>query len=362
MKLDFMGPSMDASLAFSRASAAGYYGTSGLVLQASSGVPRFDYNPATQAMRGILLEDARTNICLRSAAFSNASWVRTNCTVGTDAVTDAAGGSTYDSLTASAANATALQTITVTNATTYTFAIDLIRITGSGNVQLTIDNGATWTTVAVTGTLTRFYLTGTSTSTTMVVGIRIVTSGDAVGAGAAQLEQGEYGSSRLTTAGTSQARSRDVLGINLPAPFYVNSNGFAIMAELEIGVYSNSTTRLLRLSDGTANNALLLNVSSAGLLGVSNVVGGSATTANSSGSLALNTVHKVGLICGPDGLVAVGNGVIYKGLVDRPVQQTSLMTSLDLSPGAGTGQIWMRRLQFWRYHIQPERMAALTAS
>lgn len=81
-------------------------------------------------------------------------------------------------LTATGANGTVLQAITSGSATRAT-GCWIKRRTGSGNIDLTQDNGSTWVTVAVTSSWAFYPIAGV-TSTNPTVGIRLVSSGDAV--------------------------------------------------------------------------------------------------------------------------------------------------------------------------------------
>ena len=49
---------------------ASYYDSSGVLQNAAAGVARFDHNPSTLVSLGLLVEEARTNICLQSEDFS----------------------------------------------------------------------------------------------------------------------------------------------------------------------------------------------------------------------------------------------------------------------------------------------------
>ncbi len=56
------------TLAFTRATAATFVGVDGLIQTSATGVARFDHNPATAPYTslGLLVEEARTNLCLQS--------------------------------------------------------------------------------------------------------------------------------------------------------------------------------------------------------------------------------------------------------------------------------------------------------
>ena len=115
----------------------------------------FGANIARRTDKGLLIEEARTNIVLRNRDFTNASWVKTSCTalkdqVGIDGVANGA-----SKLTATAANATCLLTTTVTSSARFHTAF-IKRVTGTGNIQMTMDNGTTWTTVTITSSWARY--------------------------------------------------------------------------------------------------------------------------------------------------------------------------------------------------------------
>jgi len=61
-------------ITFSRASTGTFVGSNGLIQTATSGAPRFDHNPATGESLGLLVEEARTNLLLRSEEINNIAW------------------------------------------------------------------------------------------------------------------------------------------------------------------------------------------------------------------------------------------------------------------------------------------------
>lgn len=62
--------SIDSPKAYVRTIATAEYG------------PRFDYDPATLQLAGLLIEAAATNLCLDSQNYASANWTKTNCTLG----------------------------------------------------------------------------------------------------------------------------------------------------------------------------------------------------------------------------------------------------------------------------------------
>jgi hypothetical protein len=74
LSLDFMTPgTLDPRLTFTRASTATYFDSAGVMRTAATNAPRWDYDPATLALRGLLLEDARTN-ALFPSVIGGANW------------------------------------------------------------------------------------------------------------------------------------------------------------------------------------------------------------------------------------------------------------------------------------------------
>lgn len=84
---------------FTRASVGTYYDSTGVLQTAASSVPRFDFDPVTHTPRGLLVEEARTNLFLRSSELDNATWTKSNTTVTANTATAPDGTLTADTLT-----------------------------------------------------------------------------------------------------------------------------------------------------------------------------------------------------------------------------------------------------------------------
>lgn len=118
---------------FSRASIGTYFDSTGTLQTASSGTPRFDYDPVTLQPKGILIEEQRTNLLTRSNEFDNPAWGKSQCTASTNITnapdkTPSAEGFIADS---SAINFQISQNLTLPNSTT-TFSI----YAKAGSVQI----------------------------------------------------------------------------------------------------------------------------------------------------------------------------------------------------------------------------------
>lgn len=203
---------------FSRASTATFLDASGVVQTAASGVPRFShYDPANPSLGPLLLlEGARTNLLTYCRDLSNVAWTASNVTVaattGADGV--AASGSR---LTATAGNGTVIRAAALVHGSAaYSGSFFIKRITGTGNVDITLDNGATWTTVTVTAAYTQ--LGKTQTLANSQFGIRLVTSGDVVDVDFCQDEAGAFRSSAIATTSAAVTRAADALSFPFLAP------------------------------------------------------------------------------------------------------------------------------------------------
>ena len=84
LSLDFMKPgTLDPRITFTRASTARHTPTRAVSMQtAATNAPRWDYDPVTHALRGLLIEEQRTNLWLQSADVGNAAWSKSCSGVG----------------------------------------------------------------------------------------------------------------------------------------------------------------------------------------------------------------------------------------------------------------------------------------
>lgn len=171
-------------------------------------MPRFDYDPVTLALKGLLWEDARTQVALWNRDLTNAAWVKTNVTaaknqIGLDGVSNSA-----SSIVATAGNGTCLQAITLASSarfqTTY-----VKRLVGTGTIEMTMDNGTTWTAITTTAAWTRVSIP-TQTLANPTVGFRIVTSGDSIAVDYVQNEDGVFATSAIPTTTAAVTRNADV--------------------------------------------------------------------------------------------------------------------------------------------------------
>lgn len=90
---DFAGAAVPMGAAFARASTGTRVDATGSIVSAAVDEARFDYNPVTLALRGLLIEPSRTNLVARSGAIASL-WTLSAATYGatTTAPDGSAGG------------------------------------------------------------------------------------------------------------------------------------------------------------------------------------------------------------------------------------------------------------------------------
>jgi hypothetical protein len=238
--------------------------------------PRFDYNPSTLAARGLRIEEARTNLCLRSEEFSTSPWTDygTN-TVTSDATTAPDGTSRADLLTGNASNGRN-QTITgISGSTQYTLSIYTKLATvgtqfsfatpcfngGSFLGNLVADASVSITSGEDVGNgWYRHKFTGTTPATTDNIQPRFVmaNTGDNYYLWGAQLEEGPFASTYIPTAAASVTRAADsasMTGTNFSSWFNQTEGTFVVEFNPTTG---SGSPRILGFNTALASSPMFL--------------------------------------------------------------------------------------------------------
>ena len=191
-------------------------------------------------------------------------------------------------ITATAVNATVLQTITAA-ATAASSSFYVKRSVGSGSIFITRDGGTTWvdiTSLINSSTFTRVKIENTSV-TNPVVGFKIATNGDAVIVDYGQNEAGQQVSMPILTTTAAATRNADVL--NYPTAGNFSDTAGTILATV-------------RRDDWSASNGSVVGSSTTGL----------HTRGSTNGAQALDGTNTV---LGPTGAVEGKRtmGIRYSG-------------------------------------------------
>ena len=271
---------------FTRASSGTYVDSQGVIKTAVTNEPRFDHNPTTGESLGLLVEEQRTNLLLRSEEFDNASWALGAATVTANAIAAPSGSLAADQLieTTATANHEVSQSFTPSANTSYTLSCYLKAATastcglrfsaglnGSGvicSVDLvaktaTVTNGTgTATIVTLADGWFRVSLTATasaSPSNTFAYVFRSLgvagSTSNSIYLWGAQVEAGAFPTSYIPTTTAAVTRSADVASITGTAfsSWYRQDEGTVFSQGLIPPGLANFPT-LNNASDGTTNN------------------------------------------------------------------------------------------------------------
>jgi hypothetical protein len=220
-----------------RASTKNVLGSAGLYVSVANDTPAFEFN-TDGSYRGLLVEPGATNLALNNRNLTTASWTATNVTTAQTATGADGGANSATTLTASDANGTVLQAITSASASRI-FSAVVRRRTGTGTIEITQDNGSTWTEITLTSSFQRFS-TAAQTLTNPTVGFRIVTSGDEIDVDYTQAETGSVATSPIvTTAGTAN-RVADVVSLTGASSLIGQASG-SLYIEINYRIYSRAT-------------------------------------------------------------------------------------------------------------------------
>lgn len=123
LALDFTTGVLDPRVTVTRAlDTATRVNSSGYIEIVNANLPRFDYDPVTLAPKGLLIEETRRNLLLRSQELDvSGTWGQNSVSVGQNATTSPDGTTNAESLIGTAANARHYlrQSQTVTSSTSY---------------------------------------------------------------------------------------------------------------------------------------------------------------------------------------------------------------------------------------------------
>jgi len=236
-------------LSFTRSSPAWHFDNNGLLVSAANDVARFDHDLNGVSL-GLLMEGSSTNVALWSRTLAQSAWVKTNASVLKNQLgIDGAVGSA-SSMTATAANATVLQTVAST-VVDHTFSVYLKRLTGTGQVNITVDDGVTWQSVSLTNVYQRFETTKTVAP---VFGIQITVNGDSIAMDLAQVEVSSFSTSPIITAAATVSHAVDVCQTT-DLSWYNEAGGTYYVRASQVG--SPALAEIIRI-DNNADRAVSL--------------------------------------------------------------------------------------------------------
>jgi len=207
---------------------------------------------AAANLLGFRIEASAINNLLYSRDLSNAAWsTKTNITAAKTATGLDGIANTATTLTATAADATILQPISLTSAARCASAY-VKRRAGSGTISFTQDGGSTWTDITAqinSSTWSRVQITATLSNPS--TGFKISTSGDAIDVDCVQNEAGTFATSPIVT--TTAAITRNASALSYATAFDVAQGTALCSLQSDVPI---STSAVVALA-GDANARML---------------------------------------------------------------------------------------------------------
>ena len=334
LALDFTTGALDARVTVARAlNTATAVNSSGYVATVNADLPRFDYDPVTLACKGLLIEEARTNVFAYSedfrdtaAAGSTRPWVYLNASVTADSTTSPANTLTADTIVENTASGVhgVYQPFTTTNGVPTTLSFyakakertQVASVGGGGGYGTAVT--VIYDLVALTATVT----TGVATATITDVGngwrrctwtatptatnptnhfLELASGGANVYAGngtsgayfwGAQVEAGAFATSYIPTTTTSLTRNADVVtmtGANFSSWYNASEGAFYVKADTY--ATNQSPTRATLFLNKVGTGAIIFKITRPSTrTGLTVIDDTGATAADLSGNLLANNV------------------------------------------------------------------------
>jgi len=276
-------------ITFSRASSATFLGSNGLLQTAANNIPRIEYD-ATGAVKGLLIEEARTNILRHSSDYTVVDWTKNGTTVTASAGVSPSGLTDASLITASEitdqhriyqnrynlgthntfytksiyAKSGTANYISVGGGTVAVgyavFNLSTGVVSSQANIQQANieDVGGGWYRCSIHGTVASTFLVvniGT-TAANAVPQVNWLGAGETVQVYGSQWEAGAFPTSYIPTTGATATRARDLAEIPTSAFGYNNDQG-SVAVEFKSNKPSSDFYGAFVLSDGSPTNRII---------------------------------------------------------------------------------------------------------
>jgi len=348
------GTTIASLLTCTRASTGYYTNANGTLQSFGNNVLRYETGPNGN---GLLVEESRTNVVLWNRDLTNVSWTKTNCTAALDQTANDGTVNGASSLLATAGNATCLQAITLGSSARFQ-SCWIKRITGTGTINMTMDNGATWTAVTVTAGWTSVSIP-TQTLANPTVGFQIVTNGDKIAIDFVQNENGAFQTSPIPTTSSSATRAVDSI-TGSTAGFY-NATASTLYTQAMTFVPSSASQQnTFVINDGSAANRFMLYTD--GTLHATGLV----TTASSNvavltdSAVTQSVTYKSAMAAAANNYAEVLNNgaAVTSASGAMPSGITSFYVGADR--GSGTQNGYIKRIAYWNTRLSNAALGVLT--
>lgn len=385
---DFTSGALDSRYTFTRASSASYYNSSGILTQASSNAPRFDYNPSTLAMNGLLIEGSATNMLLQSNNFAT-SWTPFTVSIAQNAGTSIDGTNNAVAVVSGAGLAYQdLYSCPFTSVgTTYSFSvyakagayaylslsdsayaqlglvtINLTNCSVAAGVNATAQNlGNGWCRASTYFTASQAS-TCTSVSPLPSPGVNTINGGYFNGDGVsgiyaygAQLEAANSPSSYIPTTTTAVTRAADYC-INTSIGGWFNSSDGSLQTEFMTAAAIPSLEAISGLEGGISRYQYYLGYPS----GANAILSTHSVNSNSL-AISLNATHKISSSYNGSTLNGALDGTLFTPFTTT--DNFSLITSLTI--GSDLSSVnplngWVRKVHYWNKTLTNAQLQNVT--
>ncbi len=380
-------------ITFTRSSAAWRFNASGVLEQVPANQPRFDYDPVTLALRGLLIEEQRTNLLLFSGAQENAAWTKFQATAALSGITGPYGE--YRKLSATDGQAgQVLQNVAATAGQAYTFtyvvkktAYDTVRLyfipRDSSNaslnacfVTLTLSTGAASTggPLAVTAysvaqTSDGGYLvsiTATTPANTAFLRAQVDFAAVTTGArevliGPQQIELGAFPTSYIPTTSAQVTRAADVASVNTLSPWFNPSEGTIFFEGVPLAV-AGPVKRAVALTNSTQQNRIVLDLAAnTGVTEYLATVGGVSMASITSAAGTAGVAIKMAGVYGATDYRMAAKGVLGTGTAPGGAVPPVIKLELGALVGAQFFNGHIRRIRYWPRRLFDNELQRITA-
>jgi hypothetical protein len=352
LDLSFMTPgTLDPRISFTRASTATYFDSTGTLQTAAANAPRWDYNPVTHALAGLLIEVARTNVLTSSGTINGVgNWTLISTTEGaTVAAPD--GTNNGATLIGSTSGSRIIQQAGPTVGTN-TFACS-VWLKSASPVTARLGLGSVGIReivtqpVSVTTTWQRFAITATGQATdTGVAQFSIYcsdgTSGNTINAWGAQLEQGAFATSYIPTTAAPVTRAADLA--SMPTAAWFNATNGTYQAEF---IPNGVAAGLPIIIGGNAGSPTIATGADSRL--TAGIRSGAAVFSGVGPLYTFGAVNKAAFAYLSGASNAAVNGTAFgPNATALTVTGTAVELGSDgVTPGANALDGWLRRVRYW---------------
>jgi hypothetical protein len=409
LDLDFLLGTLPSTVTFTRSSTATYFDSTGALATAAIDVPRFDYNPATLVLRGLLIEEQRVNSIRNNTAvgavagtpgtlptnWSSTLAGLTQTVVGTGiedginyidirlngTTTATSAGIRFETTTGIAVASGQTWTVSTfgrlvggsaTNITN--FAVGISGLTAGG--VATTDTGSSSMTavinsasIAITRTARALTYADATTAFARVQFIVSFAVGVAIDAtlriGLPQMELGAFATSVIPTTGATATRAPDVatmVGANF-SNWYNQSEGTLNVQYVMEGVKSVAAQRIAQIDDGTETNRIVLFLTS-----TNTTQSTTAIASGNTGSASVNITVVAGALSKQASAYKLNDfNMGYNGTVgttdtsvDIPAALTTLRFATSTTLGSVSSNMWFQRITYYPRRLSNAELQVIT--